>query len=94
MVSLAIISIYLGWKQLLLPDPRNSKHIIKLIKKYSPTTMANVPSFYQILFKNPKFKDLDHSKLETAISAASPFPKQSQEEFESIVGKGKLIEIM
>lgn len=84
--------IYLGWKQLLLPDPRNSKHIIKLIKKFNPTAMANVPSFYQILLKNPKFKDLDHSKLETAVSAASPFPKQSQEEFESIVGKGKLIE--
>jgi long-chain acyl-CoA synthetase len=42
--------------------------------------------------KNPKFKDLDHSNLEYCVSAAAPFPKESQKEFEDIIGKGKLIE--
>jgi long-chain acyl-CoA synthetase len=41
---------------------------------------------------NPKFRAMDHSHVETCISSASPFPKESQKEFEKIVGKGKLLE--
>lgn len=84
--------IYLGWAQLLIPNPRDTNHICKVIEKYKPTAYVNVPSLYQILLKNPKFKQLDHSNVEACISAAAPFPVESQKEFESIVGKGKLIE--
>jgi long-chain acyl-CoA synthetase len=55
--------------------------------------MANVPSLYQMLMANPKFKELDHSGLGTCISAAAPFPKESQAELESIIGEGKLLEL-
>jgi long-chain acyl-CoA synthetase len=85
--------IYLGWMQILIPDPRDSVHICNEIKKYNPTALVNVPSLYQILLNNKKFKRLDHSKLEVCISAASPFPKESQEQLESIVGAGKLLEV-
>ncbi len=84
--------VYLGWTQLLIPNPRDTNHICKVIEKYKPTAYVNVPSLYQILLKNPKFKQLDHSNCEACISAAAPFPVESQKEFESIVGKGKLIE--
>ena len=84
--------VYLGWAQLLIPNPRDTNHICKVIEKYKPTVYVNVPSLYQILLKNPKFKTLDHSNCEACISAAAPFPVESQKEFESIVGKGKLIE--
>jgi len=84
--------VYLGWSQILIPNPRDSDHIIKELVKYNPTVLANVPSLYQILMKNPKFKELDHSQLKYCVSAAAPFPKESQKEFETIVGKGKLIE--
>ena len=84
--------IFLGWSQILIPNPRDSKHIVKSMAKYEPSVLANVPSLYQILMKNPKFKELDHSKLKYCVSAAAPFPEESQKEFEAIVGKGKLIE--
>lgn len=84
--------VYLGWSQILIPNPRDSKHIIKEMAKYKPSILANVPSLYQILLKNPKFKKLDHTNLEFCVSAAAPFPLESQKEFESIVGKGKIIE--
>jgi len=84
--------VYLGWTQLLIPNPRDTNHICKVIEKYKPTAYVNVPSLYQILLKNPKFKQLDHSNCEACISAAAPFPVESQKEFESIVGEGKLIE--
>jgi long-chain acyl-CoA synthetase len=86
-------AIFFGWTQVLIPNPRDTDHICKEMAKYKPTNMANVPSLYQMLMANPKFKALDHSTLGTCISAAAPFPKESQSELESIIGKGKLLEL-
>ncbi len=85
--------IMLGWSQILIPNPRDTDHIIKEMLKYRPTVLANVPTLYQMLIKNPKFKKIDKEMIDYAISAAAPFPKESQEIFESIIGKGKLIEL-
>lgn len=85
--------LFLAWPQLLVPNPRDTDQICKLMKKYQPTCLVNVPSLYQMLLKNPKFKQLDHLRLDTCISSASPFPVESQKELESIVGEGKLLEV-
>ncbi|TFF90516.1 MAG: AMP-dependent synthetase [Promethearchaeota archaeon] len=84
--------LYLGWGQSLIPNPRDVDYIIKQIKEYKPQALVNVPALFQLLFKNPKFRSLDHTNIIGCISAASPFPKKSQEELESVVGQGKLIE--
>ncbi len=85
--------LYLGWTQLLVPNPRDTDHICALMKKYQVTCLVNVPSLYQMLLKNPKFKTIDHSHLENCISAAAPFPVESQKELETAVGPGKLLEV-
>jgi len=85
--------IYMGWPQVLIADPRDALHICNQIKAYKPTVMVNVPTLYQILINFRKFKRLDHSNLEVCISAASPFPKESQEQLEDMVGAGKLLEM-
>ncbi|MFX1232994.1 MAG: AMP-binding protein [Promethearchaeota archaeon] len=85
--------IYLGWSQILIANPRDALHICNEIKKYQPNTLVNVPSLYQILINFRKFSRLDHSKLEVCISAASPFPVESQKALEKIVGEGKLLEV-
>ncbi len=85
--------IYLGWGQVLIPDPRDALHICNEIKKYKPTALVNVPSLFQILINTRKFKRLDHSSLEFCISAASPFPEESQKQLEGIIGEGKLLEV-
>ena len=82
-----------GFGQLVIPNPRDTDHIVKVMKKYHPTNLVNVPSLYQLLIKNPKFGEIDHSELGTCISAASPFPKESQIELENIIGEGKLLEL-
>ncbi len=86
-------AVFLGWGQILIANPRDALHICNQIKKYKPTILVNVPSLYQILINFRKFKRLDHSSLRMCISAASPFPKESQEALESIVGQGKLLEL-
>ncbi|MEW5722933.1 MAG: AMP-binding protein [Thermodesulfobacteriota bacterium] len=85
--------IYLGWTQVLIPNPRDTDGICRQIEKYRPTTLVNVPSLFQLLIANPKFKALDHSRLKTCISAASPFPEESQKQLEAMVGQGKLLEV-
>ncbi len=85
--------LYLGWPQLLVPNPRDTDLICKLIDKYKPTALVNVPSLYLMLLKNPKFKTLDHSKLDTCISSASPFPVEAQKQLEEVVGESKLLEV-
>jgi long-chain acyl-CoA synthetase len=87
------ISIFVATGQLLIINPRDTDYITKLIEKYKPTILSNVPSLYQLLMKNPKFKSLDHSTVRLCLCAASPFPKESQEELESVIGKNKLLEI-
>jgi long-chain acyl-CoA synthetase len=86
-------AVNLGWTQILIPNPRDTDHICEAIEKYKPTNLVNVPSLYQMLIANPKFRALDHSGLGTCISAASPFPKESQVELEEIIGRGKLLEL-
>ena len=85
--------IYLGWTQVLIPNPRDTDHICAEIEKYKPTTLVNVPSLFQLLIANPKFKTLDHSNLESCICAAAPFPEESQKALEATVGQGKLLEV-
>lgn len=87
------MAIFFGWTQVLIPNPRDTDHICKEMVKYRPTNMANVPSLYQMLMANPKFKELDHTHLGTCLSAAAPFPVESQQELENIIGKNKLLEL-
>ncbi len=87
------ISVYNGWTQILLPDPRNTDFICDVLAKYKPVLIANVPSLYHMLMANPRFRKLDHANLTQCVSAAAPFPVESQKELESIIGKNKLIEL-
>ena len=86
-------AIFLGWMQVLIPNPRDTDHICAEIGRYRPHVLVNVPSLYQILIDNPKFKTLDHSRMKVCISSASPFPEDSQRMLEEVVGQGKLLEV-
>jgi long-chain acyl-CoA synthetase len=92
-LTMAECTIYAGWTQVLVPNPRDTDHICKEMTKYRVTNLVNVPSLYQMLMANPRFRKMDHSNLGTCVCAASPFPKESQEELESIIGKGKILEL-
>ncbi|MHA2290041.1 MAG: AMP-binding protein, partial [Promethearchaeota archaeon] len=92
-INVCEICLYHATTQLMVLNPRDTDYMIKLIDQYHPTMMANVPSLYQLLMNKQTFKELDHSKLRSCISAAAPFPKESQIELEKIIGKNKLLEV-
>ncbi len=79
--------------QLLIANPRDTSHMVKLIEKWKPQILVNVPTLYLMLMQEPKFKQLDLSSIRVYVSGAAPFPSESIKEFESIVGEHKLLEV-
>ncbi|MEW6265834.1 MAG: AMP-binding protein [Thermodesulfobacteriota bacterium] len=92
-MGVAMISMSMGVAQVLIPDPRNTKHIIKEFAKYKPNMMTNVPSLYLMLLAEPEFKNLEFSQLRFCVSGAAPFPVDGINALEAVVGKGKLMEV-
>jgi acyl-CoA synthetase (AMP-forming)/AMP-acid ligase II len=84
----------MGSAQILVPDPRDTNYMIGLMKKYEGkiALMYNVPTLYMMLLKNRKFKKLDLSSVIGYISGAAPFPTKNINEFEDVVGRGKIVE--
>ena len=92
-LTMAECALYAGWTQVLVPNPRDTDHICKEMLKYGVTNLVNVASLFQMLMANPRFRKIDHSKLGTCVSGASPFPRESQQELEGIIGQGKILEL-
>ena len=79
--------------QCLIPDPRNTKHICSEIKKHAPSIYANVPTLYQMLLEDPGFRKLDFTPAKIFVSGAAPFAVESINNFEAVVGRGKVVEV-
>jgi acyl-CoA synthetase (AMP-forming)/AMP-acid ligase II len=84
----------IGGTQVAIPDPRDLDFLIAAIKNYRPNGVVNVPTIYLELLKKPKFRSLDFSGIEWFISGAAPFPPEYIKEFEEVVGRGKLVEVL
>ena len=87
-------SAFMGSAQILVPDPRDTNYMTGKMKEYEGkiALMYNVPTLYMLLLKNRKFKKLDFSSVIGCISGAAPFPTKSINEFEAVIGRGKIIE--
>ncbi|MFW9947433.1 MAG: AMP-binding protein [Candidatus Odinarchaeota archaeon] len=87
-------TVYIGAAQILVPDPRDTNYMTSKMKEYEGriSLMYNVPTLYMMLLKNRKFKKIDLSSVQGYISGAAPFPTKSINEFEEVIGKGKVVE--
>jgi len=92
-LALGGVGLCLGAAQILIPNPRDTKHIVKEMIKCRPTILVNVPSLYMMLLAEPAFRKLDFSGLKFCLSGASPFPAESIRELEAVIGAGKLLEV-
>jgi long-chain acyl-CoA synthetase len=91
---LGLNAIALGDTQVAVPNPRDLDFIISIIDKYKPNAIVNVPTIFLELLKKPKFRALDFSSVKWFLSGAAPFPAEYIKEFEDVVGKGKLLEVL
>ena len=92
-LMLGLVGVAAGAAQVLIPDPRDTKHIIKEMGRYRPTFLINVPTLYQMLLDEPGFRELDFSDLKFCISGAAPFPVEGIRELEGVIGANKVIEV-
>lgn len=92
-LALGLASLFMGGTQILIPNPRETKHIVREMAKYKPSILVNVPSLYMMLLEEPGFRRLDFSRLSFCISGASPFPVECIRELEEVIGKGKVLEV-
>jgi len=92
-LTICEILIFLARTQILIPNPRDTDLICDVILKYRPYAFVNVPSLYQLLMLNPRFREIDHSTLQICMSGASPLPMESQMELEGIIGRNKVLEV-
>ncbi len=90
---LGLAATCVGGDQILIPNPRDTKHIVKEISSHKPTILVNVPSLYMMLLDTPGFRTLDFSRLSFALSGAAPFPAEAVRELETVIGAGKLLEV-
>ncbi len=79
--------------QVLIPDPRNTRHIVAEMAKYKPTGVGNVPSLYQMLLSEPGFSALPFAQVKGFVSGAAPFSPETLTALEALIGKGKVSDI-
>jgi long-chain acyl-CoA synthetase len=91
---LALTAFANGAAQVAVPNPRDLDFLISAMKSHKPNGVVNVPTTYLELLKKPKFRALDFTGVEWFISGAAPFPPEYIREFEDVVGKDKLIEVL
>lgn len=59
-----------------------------MVKKMKPTFLIGVPTLFEALSRNKKFRGADHSRLVLAFSGADTLPRVVKDAFESVVHQG------
>jgi len=91
---LGMTAFAVGASQVAVPNPRDINFQISALKTYKPNGVVNVPTIYLELLKKPKFRALDFSGVDWFVSGAAPFPPEYIREFEEVIGKNKLVEVL
>jgi acyl-CoA synthetase (AMP-forming)/AMP-acid ligase II len=90
-LSHAIRSLAFAMVQTIIPNPRDTQHIIKEMARYRPTYISCVPTLYLRFMQEPEFRGLDLSCLRICACGAAPFPAEKFNDFEEVFGPGKMI---
>ena len=93
-LALGMFNMATGNAQVAVANPRDVASVINLIKTHKPNSLVNVPTIFIELSRQPAFKEIDFSNFDYCLSGAAPFPPENIKELESIVGKGKIIEVL
>ncbi len=91
MMVAMIGSMKLGGELIIMPNPRDTKELLKTIEKKQPTLFPAVPRLLQSITEYPKVKHYDLTSLENVISGGAALPDNVKQAFENAVGKKNII---
>lgn len=84
-LTVASESIWLSGAQILIPNPRDTNHIIAEMIEKKPTIVVNVPTLYHMIMNDPKSREIPREVLDNInvyVSGAAPFPAEMIRDFE------------
>ncbi len=86
-------SVFHGYAQVLIPNPRDLTHLLHSINIHKPTLFPGVPTLYAIINNHSGVKSgkYDLKSIDVCASGAAGLPVEVQQEFQRITG-GKLVE--
>ena len=87
------VSLRLGARMVLQPDPRDLNEILRLIQTYQPAFYPGVPAMYAALNQHPDvvLGKASLRSIRACISGSAPLLREVQERFEALSG-AKLME--
>jgi long-chain acyl-CoA synthetase len=87
------LSIFHGHTQIIIPNPREIRHLLSVINIHKPTLFPGVPTLYMVINNNSGVKAGKYNvkSINACISGAAGLPVEVQQEFQRITG-GKLVE--
>ncbi len=86
-------SVFNGNTQILIPNPRDFKHLLSAINIHKPTLFPGVPTLYTAINNHPEVRagKYDVKSIKLCLSGAAGLPVEVQQEFQRITG-GTLVE--
>lgn len=87
------MSVFNGYTQIIIPNPRDFHHLLSAINLHKPTLLPGVPTLYTAINNHPDVKagKVDVKSIRVCLSGAAGLPVEVQQEFQRITG-GKLVE--
>jgi long-chain acyl-CoA synthetase len=86
-------SIDRGYTEVIVPDPRDIKGLLKVIDRQRPTLVPGVPALYAALANHPAVAKgkYDLTSIKQCMSGAAGLPPEVQRRFQEVTG-GRLVE--
>lgn len=79
-------SIYAACAMILIPDPRDTRDVLKNAVAHKATMFPGVPAMYVNIINYPDLKKYDLSSIKYCFSGAAPMPVEVLQEFEQLTG--------
>ncbi|MFX1235017.1 MAG: AMP-binding protein [Promethearchaeota archaeon] len=96
-LQMSMTTLYISAPQILIVNPRDTKHIIEEVIDKQPKLMVNVPTLYLSIKSNPLMKKVPETalnNLDVYISGAAPFPAEAIRNFEKdMKAENKVMEV-
>ena len=81
-----LLFMTLGWKNVLITNPRDFPSFVGELKKYPFTFMTGVNTLFNALLNTPGFDKVDFSKLEVTLGGGMAVQKSVAEKWKQVTG--------
>ena len=86
-----LLAFALGGELVVVPNPRETLHVMEVLQREKITLYPGVPTMYIAIINHPKVVDYDLRSVKVCLSGSAALPVEVAQKWEEITG-GKLVE--